>query len=66
MNCQECVKCKNSYFTLDISWMNTYVETKYTCESCNWSFVVSNCTSTASAPDLSCSNQSATSVQQVQ
>lgn len=65
MNCQECVKCKNSYFTLEISWMNTHVETKYICESCNWSFVVSNCTSTASAQDLSCSNRSAASAQQV-
>lgn len=65
MNSQDCPKCKSSYFTLEISWLGTHVKTKYTCESCNWSFVTSNCTSTSNAPDLSCSNQSVVSVGQV-
>ena len=66
MNSQECPKCNNSYFTLEISWLGTHVKTKYICESCNWSFVTSNCTSTSSAPDLSCSNQSVVYLGQAQ
>jgi|APCry1669189070_1035195.scaffolds.fasta_scaffold18507_2 hypothetical protein len=64
MNCQECVRCKNSYFTLEITWLDMRVDTKYICESCNLTFVVSNCTSTASAPDPSYSNQLVVSVGQ--
>jgi hypothetical protein len=66
MNLQCCPKCNDSYFTLEISWLDTLVKTKYTCENCNWSVVTSSCTSSASAPDLSCSNQSVTSSTQVQ
>ena len=63
---QECPKCKDSYFTLVIRWISSYIITEYICESCNWNFVTSNCTLTASAPDLSCSNQSVVSVGQAQ
>jgi hypothetical protein len=62
-----CPKCANSYFTLNVNWMNTYIQTVYTCESCNWSFIrMSNCTSPSNAQGLSLSNQSAASVPQTQ
>jgi hypothetical protein len=63
----ECPKCARSYFTLDISWMNTYVKTVYTCESCSWSCIVmSSCTSPSSVRDLSLKGQSVTSSQLTQ
>jgi len=50
----ECPKCANSYFALHVKWMETYVKRTYTCEDCLWSCVeTTNCTSPASAPDLS-------------
>ena len=45
-----CPKCANSYFTLNVHWLDTHVKTVYTCEGCNWSFYrMSSCTSPASA-----------------
>ena len=66
MNSRECPKCTNSYFTLEISWLEKSVNTVYTCESCNWKFTVSNCTLPAKSPGLSCSSQLAVSEQQSQ
>jgi predicted CxxxxCH...CXXCH cytochrome family protein len=44
----ECPKCANSYFTLNVNWLDTYVKTIYTCDSCHWSFIrMSSCTSPA-------------------
>ena len=64
---RECPKCANSYFTLEVNWMDTYVKTTYTCDNCNWSFILmSNCTSPANVQDLSSSNQSAASAPQTQ
>lgn len=62
----ECPKCKNSYFTLEINWIGTAVQTRHICESCNWSMVTSNCTSDANVQAPFCSNQSAASAQQCQ
>lgn len=61
---KECPKCENSYFTLEIRWMDTYVITQYTCESCNWKILKSNYTSPSNAQAPSCSNQSVVSAQQ--
>jgi ribosomal protein L37AE/L43A len=62
-----CPKCENSYFTLNVNWMSTYIKTVYTCESCNWSFIkMSSCTSPSNVQDLSLSNRSTTSVPQTQ
>ena len=53
-----CPKCANSYFTLNVNWMSTYVKTVYTCESCNWSFIkMSSCTSPSNAPAPSSPNR---------
>lgn len=60
----ECPKCKNSYFILDISWMGERVDVRYTCDSCNWSTIKTNCTSPSNALAPSCSNQSVASAQQ--
>ena len=58
----ECPKCTNSYFGMNIQWMDTYVKTVYTCDNCNWSFILmSNCTSPANVQGLSSSNPSAAS-----
>jgi ribosomal protein L37AE/L43A len=63
----ECPKCANSYFSMHIRWMDTYVKTVYTCEDCNWSVIVmSSCTSPASAQAPSSPNQSAVSEPQTQ
>ena len=49
-----CPKCANSYFTLNVNWMSTYVQTVYTCEGCNWSFIrMASCTSPSNAPSPS-------------
>lgn len=62
-----CPKCVNSYFTLEVNWMNTYVKTVYICDSCSWSFIkMSNCTSPASSQGLSLQGQSITSEQKTQ
>ena len=61
---KECPKCENSYFTLDISWMDERVDVTYTCDSCNWSTIKTNYTSPSIAQALSCSNQSVVSAQQ--
>ena len=62
-----CPKCANSYFTLNVHWMDTYVKTVYTCESCNWSFIrMASCTSPSNARGPSSSNQSKASVPQTQ
>jgi len=61
-----CPKCQCTYFGIVIHWENVQITSKYICEGCNWSFVESNCTSLASVPDLSCSNQTATSSVQSQ
>lgn len=62
-----CPKCANSYFTLNVNWMSTYVKTVYTCESCNWSFIkMASCTSPASAPAPSLPSQSVVSGQPAQ
>jgi hypothetical protein len=62
-----CPKCANSYFTLDVHWMNSYIKTVYICDLCNWSFTkLSNCTSPASSQDPSLQGQSATSEQKNQ
>lgn len=54
-----CPKCANSYFTLNVNWLDTHVKTVYTCESCNWSFYrMSSCTSPSSAPAPSLPSQS--------
>ena len=59
---RECPKCQNSYFAIELNWLNTHTKSVYTCDSCNWSFVlISNCTSPANVRDLSSSNQSAVS-----
>jgi len=64
---RECPKCEDSYFSMNIHWMDTYMKTVYTCDSCNWSFVVmSNCTSPSNAPDPSSPSPSKVSVQPVQ
>lgn len=53
-----CPKCENSYFTLNVHWLDTHVKTVYTCEGCNWSFYrMSSCTSPASARGPSSSNR---------
>lgn len=63
----ECPKCANSYFNMNIQWMDTYTKTVYTCDSCNWSCVaMSSCTSPASAPAPSFPNQSIACAQPVQ
>jgi transposase-like protein len=64
---RQCPKCTNSYFTIEFNWMEKYTKSVYTCDSCNWSFVLmSNCTSPANVRDLSLSNQSTTSAPQTQ
>ena len=64
---RECPKCKNSEFTIEFNWLDSYTRSLYTCDSCNWSFVLmSNCTSPANVQDLSSSNQSVTSAPQTQ
>lgn len=64
---RECPKCANTYFSLEVNWMNTYVKTTYTCDSCNWGFVLmTSCTSDASAPAPSSPNRSVASVPQTQ
>lgn len=64
---RECPKCKNSLFTIEFNWLDTHTRSVYTCDSCNWSFVLtSNCTSPANVQDPSSSNQSEASVQQTQ
>jgi transposase-like protein len=47
-----CPKCQNRYFNIEINWMNSFVKSVYTCDSCAWSFTT-NCTSPASSPGLS-------------
>ena len=62
-----CPKCANSYFTLNVHWMDKYVKTVYTCESCNWSFIrMASCTSPSSVPVPSSPNQSVVSEPQTQ
>ena len=64
---RECPKCTNTYFSIEFNWMDTYTKSVYTCDSCNWSFVLmSNCTLPANVQDLSSSNQSAVSAQPIQ
>jgi len=64
---RECPKCANSYFTLDVNWMETYVKTAYTCDRCNWSFIsMTSCTSPSSVQAPSLPSRSVASVQPVQ
>jgi len=62
---RECPKCANSYFTLDVNWMDTYIKTVYTCDSCRWSFIaMTSCTSAANVRAPSSPNRSTVSVPQ--
>jgi hypothetical protein len=61
---KKCPKCENTYFTLDIQWMEEYTKTIFTCDECRWSFV--SYTSHANAPGPSSSCQSTTSGQPTQ
>lgn len=62
-----CPKCANSYFTLNVNWMSTYVQTVYTCEGCNWSFIrMASCTSPSSVQAPSSSSQSVVSARPAQ
>ena len=64
---RECPKCANSYFTLEVNWMDKYVKTIYTCDGCNWSCVaMSSCTSPANAQAPSSPNRSGVSELQTQ
>jgi len=61
-----CPKCANSYFTLDVNWMSTYIKTVYTCDTCNWSCIkMANCTSPANVRDPSLSNRLKVSAPQI-
>lgn len=63
----ECPKCTNSYFSLHVRWMETYVKRTYTCEDCLWSFVeMSSCTMPSNTPVLSSPSPSVVSVQPLQ
>jgi len=63
----QCPKCANSYFSLYVKWMDTYIKRTYTCENCLWSFVeMANCTSPSSVQAPSLPNPSVVSVQPVQ
>jgi len=63
----ECPKCANSYFSIHVRWMTTYVKRTYTCEDCLWSCVeMSSCTSAASVPAPSSPDRSVVSVLQTE
>jgi hypothetical protein len=67
MKSRECPKCANSYFSLEVSWMDKYIQTVYTCDRCNWSCIaMSSCTSPANVQAPSSPSRSGVSELQTQ